>query len=193
MKKIQTNQTKEKFYEKLNMEYQKERNHDKWHPCKHLIKKDWKYYVSVSYTHLYITDVEETSELTKAGYKPRYNYIIHWFRDGEVYQRAVYEALSEPDESATEFWASLDNTDAIASEPAGIRTEAYLNWLVAALSAILGGMIDARNTRKTGKNRSRRRDERENAQILWSVVAFCMAIGAVSYTHLDVYKRQVLA
>jgi len=38
-------------------------------------------------------------------------------------------------------------------------------------------MIDARNTRKTGKNRSRRRDERENAQILWSVVAFCMAIG----------------
>ena len=78
---------------------------------------------------------------------------------------------------ATEFWASLDNTDAIASEPAGIRTEAYLNWLVAALSAILGGMIDARNTRKTGKNRSRRRDERENAQILWSVVAFCMAIG----------------
>ena len=31
----------------------------------------------------YITDVEETSELTKAGYKPRYNYIIHWFRDGE--------------------------------------------------------------------------------------------------------------
>ena len=125
----------------------------------------------------YITDVEETSELTKAGYKPRYNYIIHWFRDGEEYQRAVYEALSEPDESATEFWASLDNTDAIASEPAGIRTEAYLNWLVAALSAILGGMIDARNTRKTGKNRSRRRDERENAQILWSVVAFCMAIG----------------
>ncbi|MFQ9465013.1 MAG: hypothetical protein ACLR09_08960 [Gallintestinimicrobium sp.] len=87
----------------------------------------------------YITDVEETSELTKAGYKPRYNYIIHWFRDGEEYQRAVYEALSEPDESATEFWASLDNTDAIASEPAGIRTEAYLNWLVAALSAILGG------------------------------------------------------
>ena len=74
----------------------------------------------------YITDVEETSELTKAGYKPRYNYIIHWFRDGEEYQRAVYEALSEPDESATEFWASLDNTDAIASEPAGIRTEAYL-------------------------------------------------------------------
>lgn len=67
----------------------------------------------------YITDVEETSELTKAGYKPRYNYIIHWFRDGEEYQRAVYEALSEPDESATEFWASLDNTDAIASEPAG--------------------------------------------------------------------------
>ena len=125
----------------------------------------------------YITDVEETSELTKAGYKPRYNYIIHWFRDGEEYQRAVYEALSEPDESATEFWASLDNTDAIASEPAGIRTEAYLNWLVAALSAILGGMIDARNTRKMGKNRSRRRDERENAQILWSVVAFCMAIG----------------
>lgn len=125
----------------------------------------------------YITDVEETSELTKAGYKPRYNYIIHWFRDGEEYQRAVYEALSEPDESATEFWASLDNTDAIASESAGIRTEAYLNWLVAALSAILGGMIDARNTRKTGKNRSRRRDERENAQILWSVVAFCMAIG----------------
>lgn len=99
----------------------------------------------------YITDVEETSELTKAGYKPRYNYIIHWFRDGEEYQRAVYEALSEPDESATEFWASLDNTDAIASEPAGIRTEAYLNWLVAALSAILGGMIDGRNTRKTGK------------------------------------------
>ena len=125
----------------------------------------------------YITDVEETSELTKAGYKPRYNYIIHWFRDGEEYQRAVYEALSEPDESATEFWASLDNTDAIASEPAGIRTEAYLNWLVAALSAILGGIIDARNSRKTGKNRSRRRDERENAQILWSVVAFCMAIG----------------
>lgn len=39
MKKIQTNQTKEKFYEKLNMEYQKERNHDKWHPCTHLIKK----------------------------------------------------------------------------------------------------------------------------------------------------------
>ena len=39
----------------------------------------------------YITDVEETSELTKAGYKPRYNYIIHWFRDGEEYQRAVYE------------------------------------------------------------------------------------------------------
>ena len=75
----------------------------------------------------YITDVEETSELTKAGYKPRYNYIIHWFRDGEEYQRAVYEALSEPDESATEFWASLDNTDAIASEPEGIRTEAYLN------------------------------------------------------------------
>lgn len=51
----------------------------------------------------YITDVEETSELTKAGYKPRYNYIIHWFRDGEEYQRAVYEALSESDESATEF------------------------------------------------------------------------------------------
>lgn len=24
---------------KLNMEYQKERNHDKWHPCTHLIKK----------------------------------------------------------------------------------------------------------------------------------------------------------
>ena len=45
MKKIQTNQTKEKFYEKLNMEYQKERNHDKWHPCTHLIKKDGKYYV----------------------------------------------------------------------------------------------------------------------------------------------------
>ena len=45
MKKIQTNQTKEKFYEKLNMEYQKERNHDKWHPCTHLIKKDEKYYV----------------------------------------------------------------------------------------------------------------------------------------------------
>ena len=39
------NQTKEKFYEKLNMEYQKERNHDKWHPCTHLIKKDGKYYV----------------------------------------------------------------------------------------------------------------------------------------------------
>ena len=45
MKKIQTNQAKEKFYEKLNMEYQKERNHDKWHPCTHLIKKDGKYYV----------------------------------------------------------------------------------------------------------------------------------------------------
>ena len=27
------------------MEYQKERNHDKWHPCTHLIKKDGKYYV----------------------------------------------------------------------------------------------------------------------------------------------------
>lgn len=99
----------------------------------------------------YITDVEETSELTKAGYKPRYNYIIHWFRDGEEYQRAVYEALSEPDESATEFWASLDNTDAIASEPAGIRTEAYLNWLVAALSAILGGDDRCQKYQENGK------------------------------------------
>ena len=99
----------------------------------------------------YITDVEETSELTKAGYKPRYNYIIHWFRDGEEYQRAVYEALSEPDESATEFWASLDNTDAIASEPEGIRTEAYLNWLVAALSAILGGDDRCQKYQENGK------------------------------------------
>ena len=48
MKKIQTNQTKEKFYEKLNMEYQKERNHDKWHPCTHLIKKDGKYYLMIA-------------------------------------------------------------------------------------------------------------------------------------------------
>ena len=76
--------------------------------------------------------------MTKAGYKPRYNYIIHWFRDGEEYQRAVYEALSSRMSPQQSFGQALDNTDAIASEPAGIRTEAYLNWLVAALSAILG-------------------------------------------------------
>lgn len=125
----------------------------------------------------YIANVEETNELTKAGYKTRYNYEIHWYRDGEEYERSVHKALTVPDESVTEFWVNEDNTDAIASEPSDIRKESYLNWLISFVCAVLASVIDWKTLK--GKRAAKKNGKNSDAQILCSVVAFCMLAGVL--------------
>ncbi len=56
----------------------------------------------------YITDVEETSELTKAGYKPRYNFILFI---GSVMVRNInelymkhYRSRMSPQQSFGQAW-----------------------------------------------------------------------------------------
>lgn len=132
----------------------------------------------------YITDVETTSDLTKSGRRTRYNYTIIWTCDGKMYKRNVHEAINAPDESTTEFWADENNTTAIASKPTEIRYNAYLNIIIAVVSAILGGILHSR-TKKTDKSNKKNTQKESNEKgyiLIMTAIAlfFGIAICALS-------------
>lgn len=122
----------------------------------------------------YITDVETTSELTRSGRRTLYNYTIIWTCDGKMYKRNVHEAINAPDESTTEFWADENNTTAIASKPTEIRNAAFLDIIIAVVSAILGGILHSR-TKKIDKSNKKNTQKETDENYYYAFIM--LAIG----------------
>lgn len=89
----------------------------------------------------WISDVETTSEFVKGRKTVRYNYVIHWYMDGEFYSRQVEKAMQPPDETISEVWADINHENALPSSPTEIEKEAFIDFIVAAGLGIIGLLL----------------------------------------------------
>lgn len=143
----------------------------------------------------WISDVETTSKFVKGRKTARYNYIIHWYMDGELYSRQVEKAIQPPDETISEVWADVNHDSAIASSPKEIEKEAFFDFII----AISLGMIGLLLYKSSNESLNIRKETWET--IYYSgIVGFAALLGGAALmlailcteSNLEAYTRHVL-
>ncbi|XME02105.1 hypothetical protein QYZ88_015715 [Lachnospiraceae bacterium C1.1] len=59
----------------------------------------------------YISDITVTNLSSSRGKKIKYEYLVHWFFEGQEYTKKQSSLIDRPDDSISEVWISRDNTD----------------------------------------------------------------------------------
>ncbi len=59
----------------------------------------------------YISDVTLGYMRGSRGNRPKYDYVVHWFYEGQEYRKKQSSLTTPPDTSISEVWINSDNTD----------------------------------------------------------------------------------
>ena len=94
-----------------------------------------------------ITNVEAVKVLQKQGYVTRYNYTIKWYDNGVYYKVDEHKMLERPDESQKKVWVNADNTDVSISNSTTARNSAYMNFVIAIITFIIGVVFVPKHNR----------------------------------------------